>query len=554
MEYKKLSDYKNIIDNVVYSAIRYEINKAICVGFRVPTYHNDGFISFVITDELYNLFMSIPGLEYEFQKELFASADEVRKSFNIGAPSGYNIKRYLAGRPALNEDKTSFVSGQMIISVPLPHSYFQDNTNEFMELNIFGHYVNLEVDFLRSAMKDHFIGIDTVIADRITDNGKVNTCFLQEPIVDDALADYLIDNYFEERISKISVLDFLNSMLCLYTGEQRALVIDKWNSKRLYGVHEKLFDVFVDSLGAYICEIGEGYKRRFTGSDANFKELSYILNELLKSFENKDERSSLEMALNISWGSVSDKCNTRIGSQYIYKLRSAISESIDEYYDGSIAQDGSVVDDDNAQSDRSLVDFVVSGLMQCIERMKSDCLREPFWQEVILGALVDEYSSKDDVECRAFDFFKDVMFIQSLFDAIIKVFKDSGCFGNLSDSNKDCYIEKMSKDINKYADEIYIRAPYIYQKSYRKFTCYLKELIDNCICVFRELADYWNINKYHGIDTVHIVLAFVDAFFPKAKLSVFELLSKYYVNQDFDYSLADEITEFKDIAKTEFIR
>lgn len=547
MEYKKLSDYKNIIDNVVYSAIRYEINKAICVGFRVPTYHNDGFISFVITDELYNLFMSIPGLEYEFQKELFASADEVRKSFNIGAPSGYNIKRYLAGRPALNEDKTSFVSGQMIISVPLPYSYFRDNTNEFMELNIFGHYVNLEVDFLLSAMNDHVIGIDTVIADRITDNGKVNTCVPQEPLVDNALANYLTENYFEERISKITVLNFLNSMLCFYTGEQKNIIIDRDKSFGFYRAHENVFDVFVDCLGAYNCEIGEEYKRRYSGSDANFKELSYILNELLKSFENKDERSALEMALRISWNAV-------VYERYKYNLQSEINASIDEYYDGSIAQDGSVVNDNNVQSDCSLADYIISGLMKYFERMKSDCLREPSWPEVIIEALVNAYSSEDDVACRAFDFSKDVIFIQSLYDAIIKVFKDSGCFGNLSDSNKDCYIEKMSKDINKYADEIYIRAPYIYQKSYRKFTCYLKELIDNCICVFRELADYWNINKYHGIDTVHIVLAFVDAFFPKAKLSVFELLSKYNVNQDFDYSLADNISEFKDIAKTEFIR
>ena len=547
MEYKKLSDYKNTIDNVVYSAIRYEINKAICVGFRVPTYHNDGFISFVITDELYNLFMSIPGLEYEFQKELFASADEVRKSFNIGAPSGYNIKRYLAGRPALNEDKTSFVSGQMIISVPLPYSYFRDNTNEFMELNIFGHYVNLEVDFLLSAMNDHVIGIDTVIADRITDNGKVNTCVPQEPLVDNALADYLTENYFEERISKITVLNFLNSMLCFYTGEQKNIIIDRDKSFGFYRAHENVFDVFVDCLGAYNCEIGEEYKRRYSGSDANFKELSYILNELLKSFENKDERSALEMALRISWNAV-------VYERYKYNLQSEINASIDEYYDGSIAQDGSVVNDNNVQSDCSLADYIISGLMKYFERMKSDCLREPSWPEVIIEALVNAYSSEDDVACRAFDFSKDVVFIQSIYDAIIKVFKDSGCFGNLSDSNKDCYIEKMSKDINKYADEIYIRAPYIYQKSYRRFTCYLKELIDNCIYVFRELADYWNMNKYHGIDTVHIVLAFVDAFFPKAKLSVFELLSKYNVNQDFDYSLADNISEFKDIAKTEFIR
>lgn len=547
MEYIKLSDYINTIDNVVYSAIRYEINKAICVGFRVPTYHNDGFISFVITDELYNLFMSIPGLEYEFQKELFASADEVRKSFNIGAPSGYNIKRYLAGRPALNEDKTSFVSGQMIISVPLPYSYFRDNTNEFMELNIFGHYVNLEVDFLLSAMNDHVIGIDTVIADRITDNGKVNTCVPQEPLVDNALADYLTENYFEERISKITVLNFLNSMLCFYTGEQKNIIIDRDKSFGFYRAHENVFDVFVDCLGAYNCEIGEEYKRRYSGSDANFKELSYILNELLKSFENKDERSALEMALRISWNAV-------VYERYKYNLQSEINASIDEYYDGSIAQDGSVVNDNNVQSDCSLADYIISGLMKYFERMKSDCLREPSWPEVIIEALVNAYSSEDDVACRAFDFSKDVIFIQSLYDAIIKVFKDSGCFGNLSDSNKDYYIEKMSKDINKYADEIYIRAPYIYQKSYRRFTCYLKELIDNCIYVFRELADYWNMNKYHGIDTVHIVLAFVDAFFPKAKLSVFELLSKYNVNQDFDYSLADNISEFKDIAKMEFIR
>ena len=108
MKYKALSGYNEKTEATTYSAIRYEINKVICVGFRVPSYSNDGFISIVITDKLYDVFMNISEPEYEYQKELFACADEVRKSFNIGAPSGYNIKRFLAGRPAINAKKTSF--------------------------------------------------------------------------------------------------------------------------------------------------------------------------------------------------------------------------------------------------------------------------------------------------------------------------------------------------------------------------------------------------------------------------------------------------------------
>ena len=543
MKYKALSGYNEKTEATTYSAIRYEINKVICVGFRVPSYSNDGFISIVITDKLYDVFMNISEPEYEYQKELFACADEVRNSFNIGAPSGYNIKRFLAGRPAINAKKTSFVKGQMIITVPLPCEYLY--YTELKKLDITGHYVNLEVDFLRSTLNGHVIGIDTVIADKITDIGEVKACVPQEPIDGTVLVDYLKVNYYEERIIKTSVLDILNVLLCYVLREETNKELKRDNSISTLQCYKKAFDLFVDNLGAYICEIGEGYKRRFTGSDANIKEMTYILNKLQNDFGKKDDCSYLESYLKESWNAAMEdfrtddliSWNLYVSNEEVNLLKT-IFERVDNYYVSLIASDDGIV-----RGDYSLADSVLSAWMQHFEYLRSCCLRKTNWSEIIIEALISVYFSKDDVESRAFDFSKDVMFIQSLYDVITKVYKDSGCFVNL---------EKMSKDIRKDADEIGVRAPYLYQTTYHRFIRNLNEYIDNCVSIFEELADYWNENKYHGIDTVQVILAFVDVLFPEAKSAFTKQLSDYYDIQDFDLSLADKITEFKDAAETIF--